>query len=215
MIMPAYAIRDLQQTFDRVTRSSRNYRFTPIVDVTGAIVFLAAGLRTPLPAAAKMAVIAGGLALWFPVEYALHRWLGHGPSSTARRGHAMHHADDAAPIAAPMFVVLTGFVAIWLVLWAVTSAAVAALFAGGLYAGYNYYTLVHHMLHHCEPLVLRLGGAGALRRHRAHHARHDVNFGVTSALWDRLFRTIAYPGGFTPADPPRRTRFSRERGDRR
>ncbi|HMC76262.1 MAG TPA: hypothetical protein VKH34_03990, partial [Vicinamibacterales bacterium] len=53
-------------------------------------------------------------------------------------------------------------------------------------------------------LMRRIGWARALQRHRLHHTNHDVNFGVTSTLCDRLFGTFQDPGGFAPADPPRR-----------
>ena len=182
-------LRDAQRTFDRFTRSSLNYRLVPIVDVAGAAVFLAAGLQWPVAPLAKAAAIFAGFAVWAPLEYALHRWLGHGPPSAARRGHAMHHSNDVAPVAAPVFVVLICVLAIWSVLTLAVPSGLASLFMGGVYVGYNYYTLVHHLLHHCEPLVLRLGWDRALQRHRLHHTNHDVNYGVTSTLCDRLFGT--------------------------
>ena len=182
--------RGAQRAFDRFTRSSVNYYLVPIVDVSGAVVLLAAGWESPDAPVAKAAALAIGLAAWAPLEYALHRWLGHGPPSAARRGHAMHHSDDSAPVAAPMFVVLACVVAIWGVLTLMMPAGLASLLMGGVYVGYNYYTFVHHLLHHCEALVLRLGWGCALQRHRLHHVNHDVNFGVTSALCDRVFGTF-------------------------
>jgi sterol desaturase/sphingolipid hydroxylase (fatty acid hydroxylase superfamily) len=186
----AIVIRGTQRTFDRATRSSVNYRLVPIVDVAGAAVLLIAGLRSDLPLPAQAASLAAGLALWPPIEYALHRWLGHGPASLPRRSHAMHHSDEDAPIAAPMFVVLAHVAVIWAGLALVIPAAAAALVAAGIYAGYNYYTLVHHALHHCEALVRRMGGGRMIERHRIHHRDHDVNFGVTSAVCDRLWGTL-------------------------
>ena len=193
--MTAYAgvLQRAQRTLERATRSSLNYRIVPIVDVAGAVVFLAAGLRAPVAPGAKAFALVAGLAAWAPIEYSLHRWIGHGPPTVARRGHAMHHADDAAPVAAPMFVVFGGVLAIWLALTLVMPAGLASLFLGGVYVGYNYYTLIHHLLHHCEAFVVRLGWRRVLQRHHLHHTNHGVNFGVTSALCDRLFGTISDP----------------------
>jgi sterol desaturase/sphingolipid hydroxylase (fatty acid hydroxylase superfamily) len=198
-------LRRAQRTFERASRSSINYRVVPIVDVAGAALFLAAGLRAPIAPGAKAFALVAGLAAWAPIEYGLHRWLGHGPPTVARRGHAMHHADDAAPVAAPMFVVLGCVLAIWLALTLVMPIGVASLFVGGVYVGYNYYTLVHHLLHHCEAFVVRLGWRPVLQRHRLHHTNHGVNFGVTSALCDRLFGTFADAAATSFREPAGRT----------
>ena len=110
-------------------------------------------------------------------------------SSAARRGHALHHADDTALIAAPVFAVMAGAWLIWAVLAPLAGGSLAALLVCGLYAGYNHYALVHHVLHHHERLVARVGWGRIERCHRVHHACHDVNFGVTTTLWDRIFGT--------------------------
>ena len=47
------------------------------------------------------------------LEYVLHRWVLHGPSPMARRGHAQHHAEPRALISTPLFVIMTGALAIW------------------------------------------------------------------------------------------------------
>jgi sterol desaturase/sphingolipid hydroxylase (fatty acid hydroxylase superfamily) len=190
MTAHAVVLRRAQRAFERATRSSLNYRIVPIVDVAGAVLFLTAGLRAPIAPGAKAFALVAGLAAWAPIEYGLHRWLGHGPPTFARRGHAMHHADDEAPVAAPVFVVLGHVLAIWIALTLVMPAGLASLFVGGVYVGYNYYTLVHHLLHHREALVVQLGWRRVLQRHRLHHANHDVNFGVTSGFCDRLFGTL-------------------------
>lgn len=180
-----------RRTIDRFTRSAANYRLAPIADMAGTALFLAAGLQTPMSPVAQAAAIAAGAVAWMPLEYALHRWLGHGPPTVWRRGHAMHHADDTAFVAAPMFVVPAGALTIWAAISLAVPAGLAGLFVGGTYAGYNYYTLLHHLFHHHEDLVRRIGGEPIIRRHRFHHVHQNVNFGVTSSLCDRLFGTYA------------------------
>jgi len=174
---------------DRVISSRVNYHASLFVDAGGALILLLAGLQARLTGGAAVAAVAAGFAAWGFVEYALHRWLGHGVRSIGRRGHAMHHADDAAPVAAPVFVVMAGVFTIWAALALAIGEGLAALAAGGLYAGYNQYALVHHVLHHHPALAERIGFRRLQRVHQVHHARHDVNFGVTSTLWDRIFGT--------------------------
>ncbi len=177
------------RTIERLVYSPANYQLGMIVDAVGAAIFLLLGLRTPMSPVARIAAIVAGFAAWGFLEYAIHRWVGHGPPSIARRGHAMHHADDRAPIAAPVFVVMAGACLIWAALALLVGAGIAALLVCGAYLGYNHYALLHHVLHHHEVLAARVGLRRLERGHCVHHAHHDVNFGVTSTLWDRIFRT--------------------------
>jgi sterol desaturase/sphingolipid hydroxylase (fatty acid hydroxylase superfamily) len=83
---------------------------------------------------------------------------------------------------------------------------VAAFLVFGLYAGYNYFALVHHWQHHrskdFEGVAYwrRLG-----RLHHLHHHRQDVNFGISTTMWDRLF------GTFQPMKQPATDSFLRSR----
>ena len=175
--------------FDRLVRSEANYRAVMVVDLFGAAAFLVLGFRTPISVGARIGAIFAGFAVWGFLEYGLHRWLGHGPPSVGRRGHAMHHAHDTAPVAAPVFVVMAGAWVIRTALAPLTGGGAATLIACGIYIGYNHYALVHHVLHHHEELAARIGLSRLKHCHRVHHVYHDVNFGVTSSIWDRIFGT--------------------------
>lgn len=176
-------------TAERLVYSPLNYRVVLVVDALGALVFLLLGLWLPASPAARVSSAVAGFAAWGFLEYAIHRWVGHGRPSIARRGHAEHHSDDTALIAAPMCVVLIGAFAGWAILSVVVPSASASLFVFGAYLGYNHYAFVHHVLHHHEAFVGSLGLRRLERRHRIHHAQQNVNFGVTSALWDRALGT--------------------------
>jgi sterol desaturase/sphingolipid hydroxylase (fatty acid hydroxylase superfamily) len=189
MIAAVRARGGVSQIFDRFVSSRINYHAVLIVDIIGAAVFLFVGLRAPRPALLRVASVVAGFAAWGFIEYALHRWLGHGPRSVGRRGHLMHHADDTAPIAAPVFVVMAGTWVVWAMLAPVAGGRVAALIVCGIYIGYNHYALLHHLLHHHEAIAAHLGLTRMRGRHRAHHRDHEVNFGVTSPLWDHIFGT--------------------------
>jgi len=169
--------------------SPLNYTLTLLVDVAGAAGFLLAGLLKPLPLGLRLMAVVAGFATWGLLEYIIHRWVGHGRPSMARRGHAAHHADAMARVASPAFMILGGAVLVWLPLAALAGAGAASMFIGGAYAGYNHYALVHHIMHHREQLLPRLGLDRLQRYHDSHHQNQTANFGVTQTLWDRVFGT--------------------------
>ncbi len=145
---------------------------------------------------------AAGAATWSLAEYALHRFVGHGPRASKRSGkrgvldgdfgseHQAHHTDTryftptphkirAAAIAVPAL------------------AAVSSLFVGprrgisfalGFGVAYASYEIIHRRTHTHAP-------RGAYSRwtrknHLAHHFTNPhMNHGVTSPVWDHLFGT--------------------------
>ncbi len=147
-----------------------------------------AGLQGPV-----VAYTAGGLVLWTGAEYLLHRFVLHGVQPFVR-WHAAHHERPTAWIcsstllSASLMIVVVFVPA--LVLWGLWRAIALTL---GMSGGYVLYATMHHALHHW-----RLPGAW-LRQRKLWHARHHhsgnaVCFGVTTALWDRVFGT-GYRGG--------------------
>src|SRR4029077_12627938 len=100
--------------FDRIGYSSANYWLAMLCDLAAALAFLAFGLNR----FSGSFVVAGGVVVvgfmsWGLLEYVLHRWVLHGPPSMARRCHAQHHAEPRALISTPLFVIMTGALAIW------------------------------------------------------------------------------------------------------
>ena len=187
---PARAFRNILLAIaERMIYNGHNYWFVLVSDVAGAVGFLIFGIRhlSGSTTAAGLSVT-GGFIAWGFLEYALHRWLLHGRPSIARRGHARHHADDTALISTPALVVMTTACAMWATLSVVFPTDVACLMVSGLYAGYNYYALLHHLKHRRWTTLACL--AGLERVHRIHHDRHIVNYGVTTTLWDRLLGTF-------------------------
>ncbi len=184
-------VRRTRTLLEQVMSSASNYWFMLVTDLAGAAVLLGLGLAhaqgSPLR---SIALTAGGALSWGAVEYALHRWVLHGPPSAVQRAHARHHREATALISAPLFLSTAIVVAAWSLVAVLLDAPTAALVVGGLYAGYNYYAVLHHVQHHYPALVARVGWLSRLdRAHRVHHRRYVVNYGVTTEWLDRLLRS--------------------------
>ncbi len=160
-----------------------------------------------------MLLIAGGVGVlvWTLVEYVLHRFVFHfsprRPTPWLRRilflFHGIHHVQPwdktrlvmppavSVPLALLFYLVFDQVVAVWLA----APAWLAPVFAGFL-SGYLVYDLLHYATHH---LPLRGPIGRRLKRHHLmhHHATPDQRFGVTSPLWDLVFRTQPQ-GGVQP-----------------
>ena len=184
--------------WDRAVHSAVNYWAAMLSDLAATLVFLALGLhRFSGPWVAAGGVVIAGFMSAGLLEYVLHRWVLHGPPSRAKRGHAQHHAEPRALISTPLFVILTAALAIWGLLGVVLPAGLAALLVFGLYAGYNYFALVHHWEHHRgQDRACVTYWRGLERLHHLHHRRPVVNFGISTTMWDRLF------GTFQPTNEP-------------
>src|SRR5258708_25621474 len=177
---------------ERFIYSARNYWVGMVCDpAAAAVLFVFAVRHRSGSISAATAFIVTGLIAWSLLEYVFHRWLLHGRPSMARRSHARHHANGTALISTPALVAMAATGTLWAVLSMVLRGDIAAQLVFGLYAGYNYYALVHHLHHHLDiplPYLRRLEQA-----HHIHHARHTVNYGVTTLLWDRVFGTFQPP----------------------
>ena len=176
--------RILVGALDRIVCSSANYWAAMLCDLAAALAFLALGLnRFSGPWVVAGGVVIAGFMSCGLLEYVVHRWVLHGPPSMARRGHAQHHAEPRALISTPLFVIMTGALAIWGLLGLVLPAGLAALLVFGLYAGYNYFALVHHWQHHRGNDLACVAYLGRLERlHHLHHHRQVVNFGISTTI---------------------------------
>jgi len=180
---------------NRLVYSAANYWLMLVVDLLGAGTFFALGFSQHVGGVLQAIAIAiGGFFGWGLLEYALHRWVLHGPRSMARQAHAQHHSDPKALISTPMFVVMFSAIATWALLRLVMPSSAAALFVSGLYTGYNYFGIVHHWQHHRPQDLAHVPFLRQLEQmHEMHHQRQLVNFGVSTALWDRVFGTFRSP----------------------
>jgi sterol desaturase/sphingolipid hydroxylase (fatty acid hydroxylase superfamily) len=176
---------------ETLAASHANYWFGLTLDWLVAAALMINGLMRATDVASVAATILCAGFVYSFYEYALHRWLYHGPASVVRRVHALHHETDML-IGAPFFFSLGVTALSWCVARTVLDAPLATVFAATVLGSYVYQSTVHHLLHaHAfrRHVLFR-----RLRRHHAiHHARGDVNFGLTWLVWDRLLGTAYRP----------------------
>jgi sterol desaturase/sphingolipid hydroxylase (fatty acid hydroxylase superfamily) len=171
--------------------SPTHYWLVMVSDVVWALVFLAVGwAQYTGPVSVAIAAVVAGFLGWELLEYVIHRWVLHGAPSYARRSHARHHGDVHAFISTPILVIALGALATRALFGLVLPSGIATLTVFGLYAGYNYFALLHHLQHHGGATIARVGHWRTLgTSHDLHHHRPNVNYGITTTFWDRAFGT--------------------------
>jgi sterol desaturase/sphingolipid hydroxylase (fatty acid hydroxylase superfamily) len=137
---------------------------------------------------------ASGAAVWTLLEYGLHRVALHFMAYFSPM-HALHHADPLGLIGTPSWISITVWLSVVLLpvyFWLGFNVANGATV--GIMLGYWWYGIVHHVIHHHARKSSLDGDRSYFDKLRAWHMRHHHspkhgNFGVTSPLWDHVFRT--------------------------
>lgn len=152
--------------------------------------------QPPAGALGSALLFALGVLGWTLVEYLMHRFLFHPPARSplvrviAFIIHGHHHVTPrersrlaATPVQIASLSLLMG--GLWHL--ALGPERLPILMAGTL-SGYLAYEAIHHLAHQEQPtsrLLLAL-----VRHHRRHHERGDTRWGISSPLWDWVFRTL-------------------------
>jgi sterol desaturase/sphingolipid hydroxylase (fatty acid hydroxylase superfamily) len=151
----------------------------------------AAGLGVVALAAAYVL----GLLVWSLLEYVAHRGSFHHTPATPGQVaygylvHGVHHAypDDSRRWVMPLVVTLPIAGVLSLVFTLTLGRVAFPAFAGFLH-GYLTYDLVHYFIH--RGRMPTACGRFLRQYHLAHHyTSPDRHFGVSSPLWDVVFRT--------------------------
>jgi sterol desaturase/sphingolipid hydroxylase (fatty acid hydroxylase superfamily) len=119
-------------------------------------------------------LFAGGVVVWTLGEYVVHRFVLHNLIQT---GHRLHHARPNAPVLAVLWQIWGCFALVYFI-------AGSDFLSGGLVA-YAWHLFVHHSAHHSPGNV----PAPLLKHHSNHHSFASRNYGVSTTVWDRVFRT--------------------------
>lgn len=178
--------------FSRVHPSVPAIIFVPVIAV---MFWLAADQGSGVPAIAGLTI--AGIAIWTLSEYWLHRLLFHwqprfrGGDKLNFIIHGVHHDHPNDPMrlvmppAASLPLALIFFAAFVLVFG--TPAGYPA-FAGFL-IGYLIYDYTHYYVHHFAPKSAI--GKKVREHHMRHHFQdHHYGYGVSTPLWDHVFRTV-------------------------
>ena len=138
----------------------------------------------------------GGLFFWTLVEYSLHRFAFHyKPRSAFGRklhflAHGVHHLDpwDPTRLVFPPLAGIMIISAIFGLVWIVLPLDVTMAWIAGMLVGYITYDMTHYYTHHGRPTSR--WGKFLKTYHLAHHHKEwEAMYGVSSPLWDIVFRT--------------------------
>lgn len=140
-----------------------------------------------------------GMLSWTLAEYLLHRFLMHSlrGKGKASREHLRHHAGvEQAPNTTALSwlgIVVVGLTVFLPAGWLLAGPGGGVGMAVGWVVGYAIYEYLHWAAHRRAP---RTRYERWLRRHHFHHhfGAPLTNHGVTSPVWDVVFRTYEAPG---------------------
>jgi dihydroceramide fatty acyl 2-hydroxylase len=178
--------------FSRVHPSIPAIVFGPVVAIC-----IWAGFDGGYGVLSVLGLFLGGLMIWTLTEYWLHRLLFHWEPGF-RHGdrlhfviHGVHHDHPNDPLRLVMPPAVSIPLAA-LFFWAFTlifgTPAAYPLFAGFM-LGYLVYDYTHFYLHHHTPRT-NLGKRLREQHMRHHFQDHRFGFGVSSPMWDAVFRTM-------------------------
>jgi sterol desaturase/sphingolipid hydroxylase (fatty acid hydroxylase superfamily) len=177
----------------------------PAIYVPTVAGFVAWGLWSGASAGAVAAQFAGGWFVWTLMEYWLHRTVFHWvpDASWGERFHfylhGVHHkwfTDKYRLVMPPAasFAVAAIVLAILYGTGALLSGVVEPSWIYGSFAGiamgYMVYDCTHYYIHHFKPKTAI--GIALRSHHNKHHHNPryaELKFGVSTTLWDHVFRT--------------------------
>jgi sterol desaturase/sphingolipid hydroxylase (fatty acid hydroxylase superfamily) len=160
-----------------------------------AVALFWSGVDAGLSASVLVRRAAAGIAVWTLTEYLMHRYAFHFVPRTragvalAYLSHGVHHAYPRDPDRLVMPLIVSAPIAVVLLLAGrAIGGAGAYPFLGGFAVGYLAYDLIHYSIHRYDT---KSGVLNWLRRyHFQHHfAATDRQFGVSTPIWDYVFRT--------------------------
>lgn len=137
-----------------------------------------------------------GIFIWTLTEYSLHRWLFHFHPKTERMQkffwtfHGVHHdyPQDSKRLVMPPSVGIPLALFFFFFFKAIVGPLSVYPFFAGFLVGYLFYDITHYAIHH-------FNFKGNIWKklkdwHAIHHYKHDdLGFGVSSPMWDYIFKT--------------------------
>ncbi len=162
--------------------------------VLSAGIFIYYSFRTAVSIPVQFALLFSGLFVFSFTEYMVHRYLFHSHNASDKKNmtyrlHHIHHDHprDKERLALPLPVGLAVAGVVYLLFWLAMGTYTPFFFPGFL-TGYALYLFVHYLIHTRRPPknLFRV----LWKNHSIHHYQDDTKaYGVTSPLWDVIFRT--------------------------
>jgi 4-hydroxysphinganine ceramide fatty acyl 2-hydroxylase len=136
-----------------------------------------------------------GMLAWTLLEYVIHRCVFHyEPKSRLGKQlhfvmHGVHHdyPNDAKRLVMPPIISIPLAIIFFSLFFAIFGRFAPAIFAGFVF-GYICYDSIHYAIHH---FPMQRGIWLWLKQYHLRHHFHDdhIGFGVSSPIWDYVFRT--------------------------
>jgi 4-hydroxysphinganine ceramide fatty acyl 2-hydroxylase len=182
---------DFMEFFSHVHPATPLILYTPLI----AYFLYAAFVYKELTFFAVAGLFVVGILIWTLLEYVIHRHVFHYEPKT-RFGkllhfvvHGVHHdyPNDATRLVMPPIVSIP-LAVIFYVLFTLTMGRFAPAISAGFAFGYVCYDTIHYATHH---FAMKGSITGRLKQyHLRHHYKDDqAGYGVSSPLWDYIFRT--------------------------
>lgn len=190
-------------------RLSRVHPLTPVLlwaPIIACLLWRSLGVHR-LDGAIVALLAVTGLFVWTLTEYVVHRFVFHlQPSTPGRRRlqfvlHGVHHADPSDPtrLLFPPAPALIGHAACFWLFRSILGDPWIEPFYAFFLVGYLGYDYLHLALH--RGTMPTRWGRHLKRQHMLHHyATPEARWGVSSPLWDHVFRT-AVGGGRRTVHP--------------
>jgi 4-hydroxysphinganine ceramide fatty acyl 2-hydroxylase len=182
---------DFMEFFSRVHPATPVVIYLPVV---GCMLYISVWHRQQSIVLAS-ALFLLGILLWTLLEYLIHRYVFHYEPRT-RPGkrlhyiiHGVHHdyPNDARRLVMPPSISIPLAILFYGVFLLIFGRLTPSVF-GGLVFGYICYDMLHYATHH---FPMKRGVWLWLKQyHLRHHYKDDhVGYGISSPLWDYIFRT--------------------------
>jgi 4-hydroxysphinganine ceramide fatty acyl 2-hydroxylase len=184
---------------DSLEKLTKVHPLTPLIIFVPIISFLIwRGAYTfRIPSSNALAYFLGGLTFWTLFEYTLHRFVFHFESQ--KYGvlkklhflfHGIHHAypRDSRRLVMPPTVSLPLAGLVYLGCNKIMPESIVPDFLAGFLLGYLFYDMIHYGIHHAN-FSNPIWQAVKKHHYRHHYSDKSKGFGVSTALWDYIFKS--------------------------
>ncbi len=183
---------DFLELFSKVHFTIPLFLYVPVILYFSYVGFFV----QKIPPLLGLGLLLGGILSWTFTEYILHRFLFHfhPTGKLAKRIHFIFHGvhhdypNDVLRLVMPPAVSIPLAFLFYFTFYFLLGPALVSLYFVGFVLGYLFYDISHYAIHHFN---FRNKFWFQLKRHHMlHHYQDDkVGFGVSSKLWDIVFKT--------------------------